>query len=147
MVYEPSGRLRDVMDVLEEGDKVVLGGVFKPSRYHANLLFNTQVISFCSIPIYRESYVKPICPSCGSKMESLGKSSGYECEKCKYHIRGSLMLKIYRSVWIPHLSLPPYRSIRHLSKPLKRYGREHKYRVKGFKNKLWFYSRNLNGSL
>jgi len=142
LVYEPSARLREVLDTLKKGDKVILGGVFKPSRYHTNLLFNTQIISFCSVPIYRESDVKPICPSCGTRMESLGRASGYECEKCRYHIKKPHTSKIHRSMWIPHLSLPPYRSIRHLSKPLKRYGREHRHRVKGFRSRVWFYFRN-----
>ncbi len=142
MVYEPSSRLREIIEKLKPSDRVILGGVFKFSRDATDLMFNTQVVYFGSTPLSRDTLVKPICPKCGSKMESLGRGSGYHCEKCKYHIKEPHTSKIYRSLWVPHLSLPPYRSIRHISKPLKRYGREHKYRFKGLRSNVFFYVRD-----
>jgi tRNA(Ile2) C34 agmatinyltransferase TiaS len=56
-------------------------------------------------------------------MESLGRGKGYQCKKCKYHIVGGVGQRITLASQAYSLLLePPIRSVRHLTRPIKRFG-------------------------
>ncbi|MBO7409646.1 MAG: DNA-binding protein, partial [Candidatus Methanomethylophilaceae archaeon] len=62
-------------------------------------------------------------PSCGKKMESIGKGQGYRCRRCHTKTKDAVYAKNIR--WIlPGWYEPPTCARRHLSKPLKRMGLE-----------------------
>ena len=118
MVYEPSGRLREVAEALEEGDLVAVGGgvVVKGGR----LTVNAQVVWVEELA--RSSMAPPVCPSCGSGMVSLGRGKGYVCPSCKYHVECGPCEVSRRRRLLPGVAEPPLRSVRHLTRPIGRLG-------------------------
>ncbi len=119
MVYAESGNMNIISKKFLKGDILrVFGGIKEKNN---RLMLNVQKIEI--LKTHEADQFRPICAKCGRKMSSQGKNKGYVC-KCGYHvpyidIRASTIRYIK-----PKLLLPPYRSIRHLSKPIKRYGRE-----------------------
>ena len=115
--YEPSKEFRMAFDQLIPGDVIEVMGEFRetPSTLNVEKL---HVISTT------ENHVKvsnPVCPSCGKKMESIGKDQGYRCRKC--HTKATDPVTEKRMRWIvPGWYEPPTCARRHLSKPLKRMG-------------------------
>ena len=141
IAYEPSGYLRKVIETLEPNIHIKVGGSLKYSSVKkGTMILNLQKAynETSHITIYKK--INPKCPRCGSSMESIGLHKGYVCKKCKYHISTDIKPTVDQIKWIPQISLPPYRSIRHLSKPLKRYGREYNTRFKGIKSYFWYSS-------
>lgn len=139
IVYEPSGRLREIIGALKPNTHIKVGGSLKYSSIEkGKLVLNIQKIYNENPVITTYKKINPKCPYCGSSMESLGFNKGYICKKCKYHINANIELRVEQNKWIPQIGLPPYRSIRHLSKPLKRHGREHSVRFKGIKSRIWY---------
>jgi tRNA(Ile2)-agmatinylcytidine synthase len=58
-------------------------------------------------------------------MESMGTGAGYRCRKCSYKNKNlTKEKKIYQRKISTGLYIPPPRAQRHLTKPLKRYGKE-----------------------
>ncbi len=136
LVYRESGGMRRILLKLPQDTLAIIGG---STRMHdSELTLNAELVKF-NPPIIRREELKPICPSCKSKMESLGYNRGYVCKKCRYHIYGKIDIILSRNIWLPSIILPPYRSIKHVSKPLKRYGREHRVRYKGLRSIKWFW--------
>ena len=117
--YEPSKEFRLAFDQLIPGDEIEVMGEFRESPRTLNVE-KLHVISTA------EDYVKvsnPVCPSCGKKMDSIGKDQGYRCRKCHIKTRDVVFERNIR--WIlPGWYEPPTCARRHLSKPLKRMGLE-----------------------
>jgi tRNA(Ile2)-agmatinylcytidine synthase len=123
--YEPSGGFRFVVQSLRSGDLVrVSGGVRK---IDTGLTINLERLEV--LKLARDiKLVNPHCPECGRSTESMGKEQGFRCKVCgnrkigftkvEEEVKRSLQLGVY---------LPPIRAERHLTKPLKRYGRERTY--------------------
>ncbi len=120
--YEPSGGFRALVRELREGDEVrVAGGVRETDLGLTLNLERLEVLSLAS----EWRLVNPRCPVCGGSTESMGKGQGLRCKRCGY--RGVDLVKVTQEV--PRrirqgLYLPPPRAERHLTKPLKRYGKE-----------------------
>ena len=117
---------------------VQIGGALKEFKGGGGVEYavNVQLIHIPQPSRYNMEHVKPICPKCKGRMGKLGRS-GFICKKCKYHIFFSVDVVVGRNYWVSQIILPPYRSIRHLTKPLKRFGREHRQRLKGITNIRW----------
>lgn len=119
--YEPAGDLRKVVLGLIVGDMVeVGGGVRKASRSHPSVL-NIEYIKVVKLA---EQKVRqnPVCPNCKIRMKSEGRGQGFSCPKCEARASTKVQKIIPRSIKEgPYL--PPLHSQRHLTKPLKRYGR------------------------
>lgn len=132
-VYYESGRMRNFFSSFEKGDLIEIGGSIKPSiKPGYDVVVNSEYISILKLNNTRE--VKPVCPKCYTHMVSMGRDKGYRCRKCGYRIEwDNIYVNIYRSPY-PDILLPPLRSIKHLSKPLKRFGREKRYRIRGLRN-------------
>jgi len=123
--YEPSGGFRFVVQGLRSGDLVrVAGGVRK---IETGLTVNLERIEVLKL-VRDTRLMNPRCPKCGGSSESMGREQGFRCKVCGHRnigftkieeeIKRSLQLGVY---------LPPPRAERHLTKPLKRYGRERLY--------------------
>lgn len=124
--YKPTGRLRDAAMSLKEGDFIeAYGGVRAPSSRNS-ITVNLEKIRIIKLApnLVLEN---PLCPVCGKRMKSMGRSQGFECKKCGFHGRNlkKTVLETERSVKLGlHVTSP--RSQRHLTKPLTRYGLEKK---------------------
>ncbi|MBO3799697.1 MAG: DUF1743 domain-containing protein [Candidatus Brockarchaeota archaeon] len=128
--YSPTGSLRKAASELEPGDLVrVYGGV----KEHKGLLtINAEKMEVLEI---RERLVKtsPLCPKCGRRCKNLGLRQGFICERCQESIMEPQIIKLERGLRKGFPYLPPERAHRHLTKPLKRYGREkHGFDANGF---------------
>jgi len=121
MIYEPSGRIKEFTSVLHKGDEITVYGGVKPKMKRYTV--NTQMI-YLKRSYWHTAESTPICPKCGVSMASDGRGKGFKCKKCGYRIRIDLKLRIGINIYSPEVLLPPLRSIRHLTKPLKRIGRE-----------------------
>lgn len=120
--YEPSGEFRAVVRELMEGDKVrVYGGV--RLLEDGKLTFNLEKLEV--LKLLNEKFSNPLCPNCNKKMKSEGKGKGYQCKKCGLKAKEPILIKINRAIK-EGIYIPPPRSMRHLTKPIQRYGLEKK---------------------
>jgi len=119
ITYFESGRMKKIAKELRSGDIIRAFGGVKPKPQ--GLTINVQKLVILNLQTrYRE---RPVCPKCGKRMTSLGRDKGFKC-RCGYHVESTFFTISASRGYIPDIVLPPYRSIRHLTKPIKRYGRE-----------------------
>jgi len=122
--YEPTGKIRNIIRKLIEGDLVeVYGGVRPCSKKHP-MTINLEKIRILDLKkkiIYRN----PTCPNCGKHMKSIGKEKGFVCKRCKFILTDprKVAIEMPRDIQTG-LYLPTSRAHRHLTKPLCRYGKE-----------------------
>jgi len=119
IVYSESGRMKKIAKELQSGDIIRIFGGMKPKPQ--GLTINVQKLVI--LDTRTRCRVRPICPRCSKKMVSLGRDKGFKCD-CGYHVKSMSSTISASREYIPDIVLPPYRSIRHLTKPIKRYGRE-----------------------
>ncbi len=115
--YEPSKEFRMVLDHLIPGDVIETMGEFRETPSTLNIE-KIHVISLCE---HMVKVSNPDCPSCGRRMESIGKDQGYRCRRCHTKERDAVYEKRMRWM-VPGWYEPPTCARRHLSKPLKRMG-------------------------
>lgn len=124
--YRPSGAVRTVAEKLEEGDEVeVYGGVRRfPSLEALSLNVEKLVVLRAREEVIEEN---PQCPRCGKRLKSMGRCGGYKCKKCGFRsIDARKLLSKHSRSYVEGVYTPPPRSMRHLTKPLRRYGLEKK---------------------
>lgn len=122
--YEPSGSFRDIVTRLSEGDEVMVAGGVRETD--VGLTLNLEHLKIISLA-QKNRLVNPRCPVCDGPTESMGRSQGLRCKRCGN--RGPGLVKKLEEVTRnlkPGFYLPPPRAERHLTKPLKRLGREKK---------------------
>jgi tRNA(Ile2)-agmatinylcytidine synthase len=110
--FEPTGRFRDTVRRLREGDRVVVCG----SRADGTLkVEKTRVVS-----LNRVRHVKPTC--CGRRMESAGRGQGYRCrnDDCDETADSLVEETVERELEERWYEVPPS-ARRHLAKPLARH--------------------------
>lgn len=117
--YEPSSDFRMVLARLAIGDKIRAYGGVKPHR-NDGPTFNLERLEILSLTKIKGR--NPVCPDCGKRMKSEGKGKGYQCERCGKKMKVPTPEAI-RDVCMGNY-LPPPKAMRHLTKPLKRYGQE-----------------------
>lgn len=117
--YEPSKEFRLAFDQLIPGDEIEVMGEYRDTPRTLNVE-KLHVISTVDDIV---KTANPECPSCGKKMDSIGKGQGYRCRKCHVKTKQAIMEKKVRFI-IPGWYEPPTAARRHLSKPLKRMGLE-----------------------
>ena len=115
--YEPSKEFRLAFDQLIPGDVIEVMGEYRESPR----TLNVEKLHVISVVDDYEKISNPICPSCGRKMDSIGKDSGYRCKRCHTKEKNPIMRKNIRWI-VPGWYEPPTCARRHLSKPLKRMG-------------------------
>ncbi|RLI08034.1 hypothetical protein DRO32_02955 [Candidatus Bathyarchaeota archaeon] len=136
-VYEPSGQLRHVARALWPGDLVeVAGGVREGPE--GRLTLNVEKMRVLEVA-ERLIQANPRCPKCGKRMKSMGAGKGFKCPRCGHRDPEArkVLVRAQRAGPKPGLYLPPPRSQRHLTKPLRRYGQE-KYGLPGPPKGEWF---------
>ncbi len=122
--YEPSGSFRDTVMRLREEDEVrVAGGVRETEM---GLTINLERLDVLSLAV-EQRLVNPRCPACGGATESMGRGQGLRCKRCGHREVGLTKVteEVPREIKLG-IYLPPPRAERHLTKPFKRYGREHR---------------------
>lgn len=124
LAYAPTGYLSKKIRDLEGGDLVEIGGGVKPKRQ--GLTFNVEYLRVLET-VQIKHHETPNCPLCHRRTSSLGSRQGYICKSCNIHIDMDEKNVHYSSRNIhPEILIPPPRSMRHLTKPLKRYGQENR---------------------
>jgi tRNA(Ile2)-agmatinylcytidine synthase len=122
--YEPTGDLRKVARDLIIGDSVeVCGAVRKPSAAKP-LTINLEKINIIELAP-KVTCQNPVCPTCGKRLESMGKGKGFRCKKCgaRFDDVKKVQVTVARELKAG-LYATSTRSQRHLTKPLRRYGME-----------------------
>ncbi len=117
--YAPSSGFRVVLASLAPGDEVrAYGGVKLHNQ--DRLTLNLERLEI--LELVRIKGGNPECPECGKRMKSEGKGKGYQCKRCgrRAQVGG---VEAARRMCVGNY-LPPPKAMRHLTKPLKRYGRE-----------------------
>lgn len=118
--YEPSGGMRKILRELLPGDCVrAFGGV--RVRKGGGLTFNLEKLEV--LGLVTETVGNPFCGRCGKSMKSEGKGKGYQCKRCGKKASEAARVRLERRV-SPGTYLPPPRSMRHLTKPPRRFGLE-----------------------
>jgi tRNA(Ile2)-agmatinylcytidine synthase len=122
--YEPTGDLRKAAKQLIVGDEVEVSGGVRPASETKPLTINLEKMRITKLAP-KISLHNPICPKCGRTMSSMGKAQGFRCEKCGY--KSKKLTKVQRTEkrgLEEKLYITSLHSQRHLTKPLRRYGRE-----------------------
>ncbi|MEN3056121.1 MAG: tRNA(Ile)(2)-agmatinylcytidine synthase [Candidatus Methanosuratincola petrocarbonis] len=122
VAYEKSGGIQRVLRGLLPGDRVrAYGGVSPQEERSPKLTLNLEKLEV--LELVKTAARNPLCEKCKVRMKAKGRNKGYKCEKCgleaKEPVFESLDRKAKEGVY-----LPPPRSVRHLTKPLQRYGME-----------------------
>ncbi len=122
--YEPTGILRKVAAELSINDTLeIYGGVRKPSSGRS-LTVNLEKINVLKV-VTKQVSRNPVCTRCGRRLESMGRSQGFRCDKCgmRYPNARKIPIEVFRDLALG-LYVTSERSQRHLTKPLRRYGLE-----------------------
>lgn len=140
--YYESGRIRTILDksLNDRILKLFIGGGVKPNKkgHEISKVINPQLIVISNTTMDYMERERPICPKCKVTLKSGGMGKLYKCKKCGYNVV-DVEVEVHRKITIPNILLPPYRSILHISKPLKRMGREKRHRFYGIKKMRWIY--------
>jgi tRNA(Ile2)-agmatinylcytidine synthase len=120
--YEPTGDLRHIVWRFIPGDQVtVYGGV---RLLEEGFTLNVEKIDLTSLA-EKVDFVNPTCPECGGSTESMGRDQGYRCKKCGFRCDELTKVRVVQPREIKEGTYLPDRDAqRHLTKPLKRAGKE-----------------------
>lgn len=113
--------LSGVASELNEGDEVIICGSVKMWSNFTNVVNVEKVFIKKRVHTYVRN---PKCPNCGKRMKSAGTNKGFKCESCGFKSR-DLNKEIIKNVEnINKLYVTRTRALKHLTKPLCRYGKE-----------------------
>ncbi len=119
--YRATGPLRDTALQLTSGDSVTVSGGVRP-RPIGELTLNVEKLDVTGL-VDLVRLENPFCSGCRGRCESMGKSQGFRCKKCKLRFpRTPRTQRLEHRAITPGVYLPPPRSHRHLTKPASRYG-------------------------
>ena len=122
--YEPTQDLRKAAQLLVVGDVVeAFGGVRSKSRKRP-VTINLEKLNVVKLTP-KVVFHNPLCPRCGTRMDSMGAGQGFRCKHCGF--RSSTLKKEAveeKRLLKTGLYVTSLRSQRHLTKPLSRYGLE-----------------------
>lgn len=119
--YEKSGSINRILRSLIPGDTIRAYGGVRLLDDGERLTFNLEKLEVLGLA--RSIKRNPLCSVCKVRMKAKGKGKGYECEKCGSRALDPVLEEVERKVQ-EGIYLPPPRSVRHLTKPLQRYGME-----------------------
>ncbi|MDD1736785.1 MAG: tRNA(Ile)(2)-agmatinylcytidine synthase [Methanothrix sp.] len=110
--FEPTKSFRSIIRQLAPGDEIEVYGSVRDGA------LNLEKINILRLS-ERMRLAAPLCPQCGKRMDSAGRSQGYRCRRCKTQAPG-LVSQISPCPLEPgYYEVPPC-ARRHLSKPLVR---------------------------
>jgi len=125
--FEPTGRFRDTVRSLREGDRVVVCGSVSEPRSDGSSTESTKVSEgtlkaekLRVVSLDRTRRVKPTC--CERRMESAGRGQGYRCrnEDCDETAETLVEERVERELERRWYEVPPS-ARRHLAEPLARH--------------------------
>ena len=117
--YEPTGRFRETVKQLEAGDQVRGFGGMRSADERIPRTLNLEKLEILELAACPSSH-NPVCPNCGKRMKSAGRSQGYRCKRCGHHATSKIQQASSRNL-VKRIYLPPPRAHRHLTKPEVRY--------------------------
>lgn len=122
--YRESLKMRDILEKINDKHLfLILGNLrpfYKTSETTINLEKNYVIYSRA-----RYNHVKPLCIKCFNHLESTGKDGYFRCRKCRYRMKIREKVKlVMKSTITPTVLHEPPMYQRHLTKPLRRFGRE-----------------------
>ena len=117
--YEPTGRFRETVRQLEAGDQVRGYGGMRSADEWIPKTLNLEKLEILELAACTSSH-NPVCPDCGKRMKSAGRSQGYRCERCGRQATSKIQQASIRDL-VKRIYLPPPRAHRHLTKPEVRY--------------------------
>jgi tRNA(Ile2)-agmatinylcytidine synthase len=122
--YEPTGLLRRVAMKLIIGDYVEAYGAVRAPSQSRPLTINLEKIRLLKL-VPEIAHKNPVCPNCGRRLKSMGRSKGFRCERCGFRTTSlrKAETRIKREIG-KELYITSTRSQRHLTKPTSRYGME-----------------------
>ncbi len=124
--YEPTGKFRNVVRRLVQGDVVEVSGGVRPAAPTHPLTLNLEKMRILKL-VPQTRFRNPVCRVCGKRMESMGTGKGFRCKKCGQRDRGARKIAVpVERALSESLYLPPPCAHRHLTKPRSRYGRENR---------------------
>jgi tRNA(Ile2)-agmatinylcytidine synthase len=112
IVYKETRELNSMAKALVEGDRIRVIGSIKPSRGNSKIIEAERI----EVIALKDTILDvPLCPTCGRKMESVGKNKGYRCRRCKTFKPYKEIIKVNREISLGIYQSPLYR---HLSRPV-----------------------------
>lgn len=120
--YEPTGRFREAVKRLEQGDRVRAFGGVRPAENNIPRTLNLEKLEILELAP-RVTVQNPICAECGKRMKSAGKNQGFRCRKCGTTESSKVRTRTEADL-DQRAYLPPPRAHRHLTKPYARYLRK-----------------------
>ena len=139
--YEPAGDLRKVVLALTIGDIVEVGGGVRRATKKNPPVLNMEYLNVIRLGKKRVQH-NPLCPNCKKRMKSEGNGMGFTCPDCGSFAKEKVAKILPRGIKVG-LYLPPLHSQRHLTKPLKRYGKEKKSKTDLIANWLRVYEAQI----
>lgn len=115
--YEPSKDFRKVAVKLRPGDRVRVWG----SQRDDGKSLNVEKLRVDDVSPTRIRLSNPVCPQCGKRMKSMGRSQSFRCVRC--HARAPQGARRWMDVareLRPGWYEPPAYARRHLAKPVQR---------------------------
>ncbi len=127
--FRPSNLSR-YASMLVPGDVIEVNGHVKP--WNGRLVFHVEKFAILNLALIYKCKT-PLCPYCRKRLTKVGRGKGYKCEKCGYSVMNfELECKYIERPIRLGLYIPPPRALKHLIKPIERYGKEkssHRYPV------------------
>lgn len=118
--YEPTKGFRKIVEKLEPGDKVEVGGCVRPGSSSHGITLNLEKIRVAELS-RKVVYQNPVCPVCGRRMESAGRNKGFKCRYCGFRSRDLRKLEVVIPRDLePGWYQPPLHAFKHLMRPLER---------------------------
>ncbi|MBN1160224.1 MAG: DUF1743 domain-containing protein [Candidatus Diapherotrites archaeon] len=127
VAYEPTREFRKEVSELKIGDEITAFGAVRPAEEKYPLSFSLEKFRVNKLSETIVERAMP-CAKCSAKLESVGQNKGFRCKKCgaKYENNGKMKVSIGRTLENGKIYVVPNCALRHLTKPLVRYGRENK---------------------
>ncbi len=116
--FKESGKLNNVVRKLRNGDEVLVSGGTR--EFNNKICVNLEKLEILKLVELKKARA-PLCPNCNVRCKKKGKRQGYECEKCGFKCKEPEIV-IEKRELSPGIYLPDPASMRHLAKPLQRYG-------------------------
>lgn len=122
--YRESLKMREILEKINDNHLFLISGNLRPIHKTSEITINLEK----NYVIYRRSkhnHVKPLCIKCFNHLESTGKDGYFRCRKCRYRMKIREKIKlVMKSTITPTILHEPPMYQRHLTKPLRRFGRE-----------------------
>ncbi|MCF2207363.1 MULTISPECIES: tRNA(Ile)(2)-agmatinylcytidine synthase [Halobacterium] len=111
VAFEPTKRFRDHVRNLRPGDRITACGEVADGTL--------KLEKFAVRGLTRTTPTTPVCPDCGTTMESAGATQGYRCRDCSTTAPGTAHRLIERALDPGWYEVPPC-ARRHIAQPLVR---------------------------